>query len=683
VSVSHLAPTHRDLLIAAAIDLKVADEAAVRSVDAASELPDELATWRGYPGAAPGILFPLDGAGADSSMLYRPDGPLQVDGEEQPRVYLVPEGVRPVLCIHPVMRDRVRTANTIVVVEGAKQHLAAVSCSGPKDLVVGLTDHLSWRSDGVPLDDWNHLPIENSEVIVALDADVATCPEVWGAGSALADHLGVLGAHSVSFLRCPAGGAPGLDVYLGSIAEARRAPALQHLIERAVPLPKAPPKSKPRPGTQGSNRFIASRWSEPKSLAAELRRNGHHALGPDEAIWTYDPCTGVFVDDELALISASSKILGDHYRMGYHRTALELLAAELAEEGLRLPEAPIGKLVTVGNGMLDVKSGILHPHDPSHLAFARLSVDWDPNATCPAFDRWLASRCGTQAEDLLETLGLLLVPWVGPRKVPFLFGPSRSGKSTLMRVVESMIPPQHRSAVTLQDLGRDRFAAAQLHGKILNSAGDLSDVHIGDLSIFKTLTGDDTVSAEHKFRNRFVFRNAALLWFSANALPTVDESSNAYLNRIRPFEFPNSFEGHEDSSFEGELLGELPGILVRLVKGAQRWIKRNGYSPVNPLVADRFAQQSDPVRMFIAQELHPDAGRFLSTTQAYQQYRAWSHQNNRLPLGRNKLLPQLDDHLGRRQREQPNGSGPRGWRDWSFRPDEELPDFMWPTSDLG
>ncbi len=661
-----LTPDHLEYLAAAAIDPAVALEAGVRSVTSAAELPDELASWRRHRGIAPGILFPSTGPDGATSPQYRPDEAVVLDGDERPRKYLFPTGARPVVNLHPRMAPLLELATAVLVVEGTKQHLAAVSAAPAGVLVVGITGCDGWRSGGVPLPDWNLLPLPDADVVVAFDADLATNVNVWTAGEGLAAHLSLLGAARVRFLTPPTGAKAGLDDYLAAITPSARTGVLAALVERAAGLPKKPARKRAAaPADEDpAGRFFDRNGLRPVDLAAELRAGHHHALGPDGSVWTYDARHGIYVDNEHALVAATRDLLGNRWRHMHHRTVLELLAAELAEADRRLPIAPIGRLVPVVNGMLDVTTGELHPHDPEHLAYARLTVAWDPDARCPNFDRWLVAQCGSQADDLCETVGLVLAPWAAQRKVPFLIGPTRSGKGTFMRLVEALIPHQHRSAETLHDIATNRFAVAQLHGKILNSAGDLSDRHVDDLSLFKMLTGDDTVSAERKFRDAFTFRNTALFLFNANTPPTVNENSRAYLARVRPVLFPHSFEGTEDPAIEAALLDELPGILVRLVEGVQRWLARGGYAPVNPVVADLFGRQSDPVAMFVAQVLVPDPAGFVTTTELHTAYTTWTAANGRGTLGRNKLLARAENALGPRVREHADGTGGRGWRGW-------------------
>lgn len=666
---------HRELLAAAAIDEDVAVEAGVRSVVTPADLPEVFASWRSRPGITPGIVFPATGPDGRTFDQYRPDRAVELDDGDRTLKYIGETGKPPVVAVHPRKAALVSgdvTPSTILVVEGTKQHLAAVSAADPEVLTVGITGSNNWGTGGVPLDDWNHLPIDDADVVIAFDADIATNRNVHDAGEKLAQHLELLGAASVRFLKAPSGAKAGLDDYLASFAPDARRRALAKMIKRAGDLPKKPAKKRTQKAEDDpAARFFDTHGLRAVDLLAAVREGRHHALGPDGSVWTYSDEDGLYVDDEHALVAAVRDQLGNRYRGLHQRTVVELLGAALSDERRRLPAEPIGRVVVTPTGALDVATLELHPHDPNRMAFAGLAVGWDPGATCPTFDRWLAEMCGSQAEDLLEALGLVLVPWCGQRKVPFLIGPSRSAKGTVLRLLEAIIGDRYRSAVTLHELSSSRFATANLFGKVLNSAGDLSDHHIDDLAMFKMLTGDDSVSAERKFRDSFVFRNTALFVFSANQPPTVSENSRAYLTRVRPYLFPHSFEGREDPTIEAAMMGELPGILVRLVEGARRWLDRGGYAPINPAVEELFGRQSDPVAMFVAQVLEPTDGEFVTTSDLHDAYRTWASANGRGTLGRNKLLARADNTLGDRTRERSGGRGPQGWRGWRVLPESE------------
>ncbi len=687
-----LTPAHRDLLIASAIEVDVALVAGVRSVERADQLPDDLASWRSRKEVAPGIVFPITAPDGRTVHQFRPDNNVVLDnGYEVPK-YLFPKGGIPGINVHPVMVDQLAADGPVWIVEGTKQYLAAVTAAPADVLVVGVSGCMGWSRAGAPSPDLTALQFADRPVVVIFDADVATNINVWNAATDLRGVLRSLGATDVRFVQLSAGRKAGLDDYLAAMPVDRRGDVLRRLVESAGDkLPRKPAKST---GGNTTNEGITPEdaerlegyevkaGDEPDffnddglmvvAVVAEMRARHHLALGPDLGVWTYSD--GIYHGDSHALVNATRDLLGERWRLSHHNNVVAVLAAELAAGGLVLPDAPFGALVAVPNGMLDPLTGTLSEHDPSHLAYARLGVEWDPDATCPCFDEWLVDRCGAQADDLLEAVGLVLVPGAGQRKTPFLIGPTRSGKGTFLRLVEGVVGDGHRSSRTLHDLTTNRFATADLVGKVLNSAGDLSDQHIGDLSMFKMLTGDDAVSAERKFRDAFTFRNTALFVFSANTPPTVSESSRAYAARIRPYLFPSSYEENEDPAVERKLMTELPGILVRLVEGVRRWHDRGGYAPVNPMVADLFARQSDPVAMFVAQVLEPDPTGFVASTALHTAFDNWAMANKRTGMGRNKLVARADNVLGVRRRQNSDNTGPTGWHGWTLRAESDWTD---------
>lgn len=640
-------PQHIDLLAAGAIPAEVAEAAGDYSVTGRDQLPECLRSkWSGT-----GIVFlhhPLEG---DPVPQYRPDQPAD-DGPK----YVFPTGPTP-LNVVPAHRDRLSSATTVLMVEGTKQTLAAVAAAPDGVAVVGVAGCWGWSRDGVAVPEVGVLAA-GRDVVVAFDADISANPDVHSAGARLAEHLELVGARSVRFVRLPAGSKVGLDDFLAG--EHDRPGVLGRLIERAGPLPKAPRAKRP------PSPFFDVDGVRVVDVVDAVMAAGHYAAGPDGGIWRW--VQGCYVDDD-PLPEVLVALLGNRYRPMHRAAIAEALRARLRAAGRIVGRNLPDGCIPVRNGVLHVATGRLEPHDPAHLWPYLLEVEYDPAAVCPVFDKWIAGRVGGQVDDLLEGVALVLCPWIPQRLTVFLFGPTRSGKSTMLRVLEWIAGPGSTSAITMHALADNRFAGAGLYGKLLNVAGDLSDRHIDDLAIWKQVTGDDPIYAERKYRDAFTFHNRALLAFSANTPPTVAETSRAYLARVRPFLFPDSVEGREDRALEDRLRAELPGILNRLVQAAQRWINRGGYGPADLMVADLFAQESDAVAQWAAQALAANPGGFLSGKSAYESYGDWCTANRRGTLGRNRFLARAENTLGPRSRAA--GSGVTGWRDVRALPADE------------
>jgi len=75
------------------------------------------------------------------------------------------------------------------------------------------------------------------------------------------------------------------------------------------------------------------------------------------------------------------------------------------------------------------------------------------------------------------------------------------------------------AAKTLQRIEGNRFSIGGLFGKLANICADLPAQDLSSTAMFKSLTGGDEVTGEHKFLNEFAFTPFARLIFSANRPP--------------------------------------------------------------------------------------------------------------------------------------------------------------------
>ena len=198
------------------------------------------------------------------------------------------------------------------------------------------------------------------------------------------------------------------------------------------------------------------------------------------------------------------------------------------------------------NGLVDVMTGKLFPHDPEVMTLFQLPVSYDPKATCPKYEAWLEERLPGQTDALEDAACQVLDRTRTAQRFIFLFGPPRSGKSTFLRILLALVGKQNTSSVTLHQLSDDRFASANLYGKVLNVAADLSSRDVKDLSSLKMLTGEDQIQGNRKYGAQFSFTSQALLAFSANDVPTVNDPTGAYQERALPFHFAEQLHREEN-----------------------------------------------------------------------------------------------------------------------------------------
>jgi putative DNA primase/helicase len=508
--------------------------------------------------------------------------------------------------------------------------------------------------------------VADQEVLIALDADAATNRNVYDAGVALREACLIQGAASVRFLRVPGGAKSGLDDVLGGQPADARERYLSGLIDvaRARPRaekPEAPavriPKAKRGASEDGAESpWFADGQLQVLTLSEAVQEAAPAALSREHRVAVYQD--GVFKLDGLAFDHAVTELLGEAYRTGHLANVESFTAAQLYGAGYVLPDHVDEPVMNTAKCMVDLRTGATHPHAPSWRSTVQFPIVWDPNATCPTYERWLKAQAGDQMDDLEETVSMMLDPSLTPTKAVFLFGPARSGKGTMLRLISAVAGAENTSGVDLASLSTDRFAAANVYGKALNVSGDLAAMHVEDISMFKKLTGQDLIHGNRKHGAQFFFTNGALFVFGANDLPTVGESSRAYVERIKPFRFNASFAGAEDPTIEQEMMRELPGILVRWVKAYQRRVARGHALETAADVRAEFEVASDRVRQFVAARLEVGRG-WATTTDLHRAFKEWSSDNGGHAMGKIKFAQRM--HLVPGAELVTNSAKTRGW----------------------
>lgn len=501
-------------------------------------------------------------------------------------------------------------SGAVYLVEGFKKALAAastLSLAGDTDTaVIALPSCTSWSTG-----EWSPDPaltgfVEGREVLVFLDADAATNPDVYAGGERL--HSALDGAaESIRFAQVPGGGKNGLDDYLTVLDTEKRPGALERLCRKAIvgkPAAKRPTGRKNKntdgDGADDAWMFTESGKLRPDTIARHILTEYPVAATQSHELAVYD--NGVYTRHPAAVKALVGGLLKDQYNTGNLTNITGRLEGLCFEERRVLPDRASEPLLNCRNGMLDLRTLELKPHDPKYLSGRQFPVDWDPEATCPTYDAWLEDRVGkAQVPVVNEAISQFLDPSRTPSKALFLFGPSRSGKSTILRLATELVGGEESvSGVSLQDLGDDHFAAAELYGKSINVCADLPRNHVSDVSVFKRVTGDDPITANKKYGAMFTFRSNSLFLLSANTIPTVaGDDISAYLNRVVPVVFPKTYAGREDSSIEDEMMKELPGILVKWVLARRDHMQRTQWTPPHPAVWERFSGSVDRVAQFL------------------------------------------------------------------------------------
>lgn len=310
-------------------------------------------------------------------------------------------------------------------------------------------------------------------------------------------------------------------------------------------------------------------------LAIDEQHFATHAKS--ERLYAYDPENKVYGDrgeQTLATMLVNN--------LGYHHSQHEQNEIAGKIRPLTYREQFGGACIPVANGDLHLDPLRLEDATPDRAPLHRSPASWRPEATCPKFKHHLSELVPTQAErdTLQEYAGYCLLHWDLPfHKALFVVGPTASGKSTTLAVLQKMLGSV--TSLSPQQLVNGRFGPAELEGAWANVRSDISAALLKDIGLFKELTAGDPIYAERKYEQGYTFRPTAKHIYSANQLPEVSIDDDAFYRRILIVSFPTTIPKDQRvnrATVDAQLEEEMDGILRWAVEGLQRLRSNGGFT---------------------------------------------------------------------------------------------------------
>jgi putative DNA primase/helicase len=342
-----------------------------------------------------------------------------------------------------------------------------------------------------------------------------------------------------------------------------------------------------------------------KILADEILRTDQFAKDAGDLLYVFDG--GCYRPHGEARIARQVKRLlelnGDTAKWSSHRAreVSEFLRVDAPD----LWERPPSNVLNLANGLLDISTGILAGHASTHLSPVQLPIAFDAEATCPLWESFTARVLPADCQTLpFEVLASAMRGEISDQTAVLLVGSGDNGKSTLLDAVVFALGSRNVSAIDLQRIESDKFAVAQLLGKLANVCADLPSAALEGTSNFKKLTGGDWMAGERKFQASFEFKPFARLLFSTNHYPTSKDASQAFFRRWLVIPFDAVLDPREKiENFAAQLAspGELSGALNRAMAALPGMNQRRGFtqSESTRVAMMEFREMTDPVAAWL------------------------------------------------------------------------------------
>ena len=306
-----------------------------------------------------------------------------------------------------------------------------------------------------------------------------------------------------------------------------------------------------------------------------------------------------------------------------HETVGKIAGATFKSRSI-FTSAPLN-FIPLANGVYDRDTKDLLPHDAKYRFTYQLPIIYDPKATCPLTDKFFDTILDAeQRQTVEEWLGYYFFRNYQFKKAIIFVGQGDTGKTTLLEVIDFMLGKENISAVSLQKMTSDRFAAAHMFEKHGNLVDELSAKDIVDTGNFKIATGGGSISGEYKFGNQFSFNNFSKLTFACNKIPDVkDFDDEAYFNRWMPIRFEKTIE-HKIPNFIKNLTtdAERSGLFNLAMVGLDRLLTNGGFS-YNKTAMDtkrEMMRSGSSIAQFAAEACVKDLGAEISKEDLYTAY---------------------------------------------------------------
>lgn len=366
----------------------------------------------------------------------------------------------------------------------------------------------------------------------------------------------------------------------------------------------------------------------------------HRAFVMNDDLYVYK--NGVYAKGERLFHEESTNALGVEFSTGRIKEAIAYIKNTVSNV---LPkDATInGDFLNVQNGLLKLDTFELVPHTHELLTIVQLPVSYDPKADCTVIDTFLHSVVPKGCIPIIEEMaGYCLIPTMKYEKALLLIGEGGNGKGTLIALLTSLLGEQNVAGVSFQDLSENRFASAELFGKMANLHADIPNKTLENSSRFKELVSGDMIRAEEKHKQPFNFRNRAKLVFSANELPTSRDNTDGFHRRLLITPFPNKFT---DRKLRQRLFApeNLSGFLLRALQGLARLQKQGRFSESESVkkALVEYRESGDTVFRFLKEHCILDPEAMTSKQEVYDAYRDMCFRWGNQPSSQSKFNARL------------------------------------------
>lgn len=338
----------------------------------------------------------------------------------------------------------------------------------------------------------------------------------------------------------------------------------------------------------------------------------------------------------------------DRLRGGIRQGRISAIAAMLQDD-VFVPDRAVNEAeienthyINLANGLYNLKTRQLEPHNPDLYFTTQLDFEFDHDADCPQFKRFLSTSLAWEsgrADDAMialtqEALAYSMTARTDMKASFWLVGKPDTGKSTLVGLIRALMGNLH-ATIDLNQLANNRFLLSGIVGKrvVTFTEADAS-AYLPDALYKAMVGGQDEIWVDVKNKPGISFVPTAKFWWAMNNAPKVNDRSGATLNRLMPILFEHVISQSErNPNLPGILHRERPGIFNYLMIGYERLISNGVFTRPERSEAwrEEYERENDVEAMFASEKLQRGDAYSVGGEELYSTYRAWCEANGYRP----------------------------------------------------
>lgn len=312
-------------------------------------------------------------------------------------------------------------------------------------------------------------------------------------------------------------------------------------------------------------------------------------------------------------------------------------------------------LLNVGNGVVNLRTGELKPHDRSYMFTKITETEYVKGAVHP--DWFIALTALGQEQQYLQVfLGQAITGEMNPDdRLLIMKGGGANGKSTVLDAVSAALGgfavhvPEKLIIANPNDHSTD---LTTLQGARLAILEELPEGRQLSVKRLKDTVGSPTITARKLFHDNVTWRATHTLVISTNHTPGVAETDHGTWRRLALLPFTKTYgeDGQpKDKGLRARLGkgngGRAEAVLAWLVAGARSYYAYGmpALHPVMEKATQAWREESDPVLKFINDELEFDPGSVIPVTALTSAFN--DSRPNQLAWSDRTVAERFGDHL--------------------------------------